>query len=672
MEIKYTKEQQRFIENCVNRVKKRYPLTTGSGLAGCVDKDTEFLTPSGWKKISSFKPEDLVAEFDEKTNKISFKKPLKYIKKPCSKMFSIRPAQGLDMVLSEEHKILYYTQKQPTKPKTIFMRDMLVEHLNNKKGWGGKIKTTFEHDGPGIDFTEGELRLQVAVMADGRIVKEGANNYTEMRFAKKRKYERLIHLCEKFGLKYDDRGWKPEKKYSSGKEYQVIVWPKTKDKEFHEKYYQCSKEQLEIINDEVKYWDGELNNRLIRYCTTSKKSADFIQFCFASLGKNTSIIVDNRYNNLCYTVNGSYRGGGFRTIHRSKMPKPKIDEVIPSDGFKYCFTTSTGFFVARRNNKIFVTGNSGKTTCLKEIVNQIPNAGVCTFTGKASDVLRRKGIHSKTIHSLIYEWSEKYRRFFLLKKVPYSCFIIDEASMVGKELFTDLQSFGIPILAIGDHGQLEPVSSKELNLVRDSDFKLTEIHRQAKGNPIVELAHLVRSGMSWEGFKKGNCEVTRKRPTVRELLTYDVIGCGFNKTRISINTAVREGKKFPLGKIVPGDKLMCVQNDKDLGAFNGQTFQVLEIKESRAKCQFFNEVREISLTTDHLNRKSRMSWDEVKNHKGKRFVVEFGYACTVHKLQGDQAERVLFMDEQAKDLWCPKRHRYTAITRAEKEFKAII
>lgn len=311
-------------------------------------------------------------------------------------------------------------------------------------------------------------------------------------------------------------------------------------------------------------------------------------------------------------------------------------------------------------------GGTGKTTCLREIINNLRNPGVCTFTGKASDVLRRKGIHSETIHSLIYEWDDKKEVFYKLSRVPYSCFVIDEASMVGKYLYEDLCSFGIPILAVGDPGQLEPISSKELNLVRNADIELKEIHRQAADNPIIQLAHKVRNGENWQDFSKDNCRVTKKRPSAKELATYDMVICGFNKTRIAVNQVIREARGFPKNQVVPGDKLICLNNDKDLAAFNGQTFEVLKISGNVATCQFYDKVRDIPMTFSHLNRKNKMEWEEVKKHKGKRYVVDFGYCITAHKAQGDQARKVGYIDQQC-DLWCPKRHRYTGITRAEEE-----
>jgi Flp pilus assembly CpaF family ATPase len=48
------------------------------------------------------------------------------------------------------------------------------------------------------------------------------------------------------------------------------------------------------------------------------------------------------------------------------------EEVVPEDGFKYCFTVPTHALVLRRNNKIFITGNSGKSTALNAFIEYIP------------------------------------------------------------------------------------------------------------------------------------------------------------------------------------------------------------------------------------------------------------------------------------------------------------
>ena len=58
-------------------------------------------------------------------------------------------------------------------------------------------------------------------------------------------------------------------------------------------------------------------------------------------------------------------------------------------------------------------------------------------------------------------------------------------------MFEDLKSFGVPILAVGDHGQLPPVRGT-FNLMEKPDIRLTKIHRQAENDPIVRLSILAR------------------------------------------------------------------------------------------------------------------------------------------------------------------------------------
>ena len=335
------------------------------GAAGCLRADAEFLTPKGWKSISKYSENDEVAVWDSETDSVHFEKPIEYIKLPCDK-FTRMKARCLDFILTDEHRVPYFNEHDLKKPKVITWAEVKERHLKSKiKGWTGKIKTGFSYSGKGVDLNEGELRLQVAVQADGRIVKEGANNYTQMRFAKRRKYERLKWILDTWNLPYKDNGRKNSDQYKTGESFEVIVFPKYADKIFDEKYYQATKEQLEIIEDEVGYWDGHIyESGQINYSTTKKENADFIQFVFHALGHNTSFGVRKAYenNSELYSVDRVTKGKGFRSFV-GKGYKQEIEDVPSLDGFKYCFSVSTSYFLCRQNNNVFITGNSGKTFC---------------------------------------------------------------------------------------------------------------------------------------------------------------------------------------------------------------------------------------------------------------------------------------------------------------------
>lgn len=350
--------------DCMNRVYKglrKGELTVVT--AGCVDRDTQYLSRGGWKAIGDYHGEE-VAQYNE-DGSISFVQPQAYIKAPCETLTRFRTKYGVDQILSDEHTVVYWNRDYPTMQKISFA-EMRRKHESNTYGFTGGFKTTFSWSGSGIDMNEGELRLQVAVMADGRVVKEGKDNYTQMRFAKERKYLRLLEMCKKYGLRFDDRG------INNQGSYEVIVWPKYKDKEFDEKYWNCTKEQLEIILDELLYWDGYMANEA--FSTTSKNTADFVQFAYSATGRRASISVDKRSE--------KYKGGWAATVSpagnsivgiTNKERKLKFEEYKTTDGFKYCFTVPSGMLVLRCNNRIFVTGNSGlgKSTIVREMVDGV-------------------------------------------------------------------------------------------------------------------------------------------------------------------------------------------------------------------------------------------------------------------------------------------------------------
>ena len=501
-----------------------------TGQAGCYDKDTEYLSPTGWKKFPEYIEGELVAQFDTHTEEVTFVHPEQYIKLPCEE-FTRMSFKGIDMCLSSEHNVLYYNRGYE-KPKTIVYSDLLQRHSESKDGFSGSIRTTFKYSGKGIDYTEGELRLQVAVMADGRIVKNGKNNYTQMRFYKERKYQRLIDLCNKFNLPYIDNGWKVSDKSSSGKEYELIVFPKTVDKHFDSKYYQCTNEQLSIITDEIKYWDSTIVNNIkkinntIRFSTTIKDSATFIQFAFSSQGYCTSILYRKKDSNssIEYTVNASQSRTNNKGL-RSPCNKDRklIPEIYKSlDGFKYCFTVPSGFLLVRRNNKIFISGNSGKSYTLNQFIrhlhtNKIPVA-ITASTGIASTLVNGSTIHSfasigikdtltaADIHNI------RMRAPISSKIKAIKVLIIDEISMlhykqfemvsyVLKSIRNDYRPFGgVQIIVAGDFYQLPPVGNEDISkrfafMSRawvEAQFNvcyLTEQHRQSNS----ELTNILNS-----------------------------------------------------------------------------------------------------------------------------------------------------------------------------------
>src|SRR5262249_50190829 len=148
---------------------------------------------------------------------------------------------------------------------------------------------------------------------------------------------------------------------------------------------------------------------------------------------------------------------------------------------------------------------TGKISIIPYIIDDLgldPERDVVfgTYTGKAALVLRKKGIPCRTIHSLIYELVKTEKGTPVWELNEHSdvrsakLVALDEVSMVEKEMAADLLSFGKPVIVLGDHGQLPPVNGEAAFSPQNPDAVLTQIHRQAAENPIIQIAHMARTG----------------------------------------------------------------------------------------------------------------------------------------------------------------------------------
>lgn len=79
------------------------------GSAGCLDRDTEYLTPSGWKHFWEFSKLEPILIFDADSNTFKYEIPHEFVELPCEDLFRLR-GKDLDMVVSEEHCLIYWDE----------------------------------------------------------------------------------------------------------------------------------------------------------------------------------------------------------------------------------------------------------------------------------------------------------------------------------------------------------------------------------------------------------------------------------------------------------------------------------------------------------------------------------------------------------------------------------
>lgn len=313
---------------------------------------------------------------------------------------------------------------------------------------------------------------------------------------------------------------------------------------------------------------------------------------------------------------------------------------------------------------------TGKTTLIKYLTKFYPEYAVCAYTGKAGNVLRKKGIHgATTIHSRIYKpFFENGVVYFDLNPDP-GCkgFIVDEASMVSDEIYGDIKSFDMPMIYVGDHGQLEPIESS-FNLMANPDYRLEEIHRNA-GN-IAKFAGHLRNGLNSRSFGEATDVEFLSKITDQDLVDTDQVICAYNKTRVSINNQIRNILGYK-GVLNVGERVMCLKNNRMQGLFNGMQGTVVRLHRGPRGRKLMDFEFDGFIYTGVPYEEDQFGQEKYKiKHRGQDGPNPFDYAycITAHKAQGDEWDDVMVI-EQRCPKWSHRRWAYTAASRAKTKLR---
>lgn len=343
--------------------------------------------------------------------------------------------------------------------------------------------------------------------------------------------------------------------------------------------------------------------------------------------------------------------------------------------------------------RLFGWAGTGKTTLAKHFVDASGvNALYGAFTGKAALVMAKKGCYgATTLHSLIYKAQEDQKTgavtFIKNPESPLSMaalLVVDEVSMVDEALGLDALSFGCRVLVLGDPFQLPPVGGAGYFTATNPDFMLTEIHRQAEDSPIIRMSMDIREGRGLAPGSYGDSAVVRRADIdkfeMRELvMETDQLICGRNATRKTFNARMRELQGATTVTPTPGERLICLKNNRTKGLLNGGMWRVRAA--TRPTPSGLVRMKVDSLDDDVMQgievetpQEFFLGTDDKLDWRQKKRIDEFtwGYAITCHKSQGSAWPNVVVFDEgdvfrDEADRW-----RYTAVTRASEKVTVVV
>ena len=212
---------------------------------------------------------------------------------------------------------------------------------------------------------------------------------------------------------------------------------------------------------------------------------------------------------------------------------------------------------------------TGKTTLVSFIIDALhvdeEDVAYVSFTGKAAEVLRKKGNpNAMTLHKLLYDSIPRATGGFFRKPkihIGYKIVVVDEISMVPKELLSLLFKHKVHVICLGDPFQLPPIDKDADNHLLDHPhIFLDEIMRQEAESEIIQLTMKIRNNEPIDFFQGNEVQILPKSELNTGMLLWaDQILTATNAQRLSINKQVRSLLGYG-SEPTNGDKVICLRN----------------------------------------------------------------------------------------------------------------
>ena len=335
----------------------------------CLTGDHEVLTPKGWVRLDAWTGGNIIC-WNRSSDQLSFQKsnPLSF---PYSGEMVKITGQRCAQVSTPDHKMAVADYKGVWSDKTA--RE-LVGKTFRIPFTGYRQKPVY---GPSVSAAE--LRVLVMTQADGHYTHDGCLRF---HFRKDRKVKRCKSLLRRAGLLFSARTNGDDTTTISILARHLPIWLR----QFQDKTYGpwLLNEDPGTFFDELEHWDAyRCGPNSIQYSTTNRQNADMIQALAVTSGLSATQLEKPRSNsdwNTAYIVNIWLTPGPIAKI------TGKQTETCAFTGTVYCAETPTGYFMVRREGKVWITGNSGRRVQLQNLAkNKMKDLGPCRALARSGD-----------------------------------------------------------------------------------------------------------------------------------------------------------------------------------------------------------------------------------------------------------------------------------------------
>jgi len=313
----------------------------------CLTGDHEVLTPSGWVTLQNYTDKDKIMVWDKNTTKLHFEVPVKMTKSFVSAMEPLVKITGenFEQICTLDHKLPYknlgnlYEEGVKEKPWFAQTAKDLPKHVVHPLG--GIYDEVPEEKFWPIESICGFIEVQACIDLYGQISINGEQSFCL------KETEKTKALIDKF----KSYAWLSHRLYAkkSRKTGDIRVYHWFTVKNFYKKadlpifwLLEYPLQALQTYINTIKTIKGE------KISLSKKETLVTVQLAFHLQNEG-----------LTYT---KHKSGRYFVLHfhefYANSATLKKDFVIHAGTEVFCPTTSTGFFLIRKNSKISVTGNT--------------------------------------------------------------------------------------------------------------------------------------------------------------------------------------------------------------------------------------------------------------------------------------------------------------------------
>ncbi len=366
--VSYDNLDYKQVKQCLQEFCFNMAVPTRVGFQ-CMSEDTEILTPDGWEGYSDLKKGGIIKTFNINKGIIEDKPVKKLFKKDYKGIMYNLKNRIQDQLISPGHRVV---RRKFQTNKYVLEKIEEVE----------KMKSPFIIPVSGKNITKDsklkdeEIKLLAWIIAEGTIENSNQKHRHSSRITiyqskikNYNKYKEIKNLLDKFKLKYGERDSSP----ALGDSVKMMRLNAESSKKIHKLFetkesinfipkilLNMSKKQSRLFLDTYLKADGFENCKI---ATTNKIILDGLQ----------QIAVNSEYGFSVLTRQPTI---GKKLIYVLRLIKHKETyiqkiEKVNYKGIIWCPNTDNETVIARRNGKVFITGNTPFTNITMDL--EVPN-----------------------------------------------------------------------------------------------------------------------------------------------------------------------------------------------------------------------------------------------------------------------------------------------------------